>query len=101
MADGAQRRTCCPHCGLLLLAGPGQQVGYALVTDFLCGRMVNARLASYVIGPQISLCCAPVVLAFEHSEEAQRFQQGFGGQVLDLEGAVDLLESEMSLSERL
>jgi hypothetical protein len=45
----------------------------------------------------IRLCCTPTVLAFERSDEAQRFQRGFGGRVLDLEEDMDCLKREMTL----
>jgi hypothetical protein len=75
-------------------------VSSALVTDFLYGRMVNCRVASYVVAPQVFFCCTPTVLAFERPEDARRFQQGFGGQVFDLGGAMNALRSEMSLIAR-
>jgi Fe2+ or Zn2+ uptake regulation protein len=85
LTDSGHRHACCPHCGLMALITSPPTIASALVTDFLYGRMVNCRVASYVVGPNIRFCCTPAVLAFERQEDAQRFQQGFGGQVLDLE----------------
>ena len=75
-------------------------VASALVADFLYGRMVNCRSASYVMEPQVSYCCTPSIVAFERREDAQRFQQGFGGRVMDLEGVLGALEKEMTLDPR-
>jgi len=100
LSDGSHKRTCCPHCGLLALAAAGPQVTSALVTDFLYGRMVNARTARYVVEPELRLCCTPTVLAFEHAEDATRFQRGFGGRVLNLEDAMRHLEELMRLQGR-
>ena len=97
MADGRQQHACCPHCGLLALPSLGNTVASVLVTDFLYGRVVNARSASYVISPMLDICCAPTTLAFQAVADAERFQRGFGGQVLNLSQAIDLLRSEMSL----
>lgn len=99
-SDGTHERACCPHCGLLALAAAGPRVTSALVTDFLYGRMVNARTAHYVVEPELRLCCTPTVLAFEHAEDAARFQRGFGGRVLSLEDAVRHLEDLMRLQGR-
>ena len=99
MTDEGQRSTCCPHCGLMALSDVHGQVRSALVTDFLYGRMVNCRAATYVIEPQISVCCSPTVLAFEKREDALRFQQGFGGRVAQFEDALAMIESEMALKK--
>ncbi len=98
MADGTHHHACCPHCGLLELPSLGNTVASVLVTDFLYGRVVNARSATYVVNPGLSICCAPTTLAFQAQSDAERFQQGFGGQVLNLTRAIDVLRDEMSLS---
>jgi hypothetical protein len=98
MADSSQRRACCPHCGLIALSESYPSVASALVTDFLYGRTVNCRTASYVIESQVSFCCTPTFLAFERREDAERFQKGFGGKVLDLGGALAALENDMKLN---
>jgi hypothetical protein len=100
MTDEGHRNTCCPHCGLMALADARARVSSALVTDFLYGRMVNCRAATFVIDPQINICCTPTILAFEKREDAQRFQKGFGGRVSDLEDALVAIESEMALNKR-
>jgi DNA-binding Lrp family transcriptional regulator len=98
-ADETHRHACCPHCGLLALDQNRPAVSAALVTDFLYGRMINCRSATYVIEPQVHLCCSPTVLAFEHRDEAERFHRGFGGHVLNLVEALQFLRREMSLNE--
>ncbi len=95
--DGTQRRACCAHCGLLGVARLGEQVELALVTDFLHGRKVSAQTAVYVFDPALAVCCTPTTLAFMRQEEAERFCAGFGGQVLDLAGAVTAVQTAMRL----
>ncbi len=97
LADGSQRRACCPHCGLMALSQGTLGVTSVLVTDFLHGRMVNGRTASYLAIPDITICCTPTLLAFEDAQDAQRFQAGFGGQLLSLEEATAFLQAEMHL----
>ncbi len=89
MKDNTQRTACCPHCGLLALNKPGVQS--ALASDFIYGRMVNARQAAYVWGSMVSICCEPSVICFSNWEEGRRFQMGFGGELLTLEAAMDKL----------
>lgn len=97
LADGSQRRACCPHCGLMALSHGMLSVTSVLVTDFLFGRMVNGRTACYLAKPAISVCCTPTLLAFEDAQDAQRFQTGFGGQLFNLEEATAFLQAEMHI----
>ena len=96
MADGSQRRACCPHCGMMML-GRTDAVTGVLVTDFLHGRAVNARSATYLTAPDLSICCMPTVLAFEDTHDAQRFQTGFGGQLFNLDEAIHFIHTSMHL----
>jgi hypothetical protein len=98
MADGTHHHACCPHCGLLALSELGSAIASVLVTDFLYGRVVNARSAAYVVNPALNICCAPTTLAFQAQADAERFQRGFGGQVLSLTEAVAALQSAMALT---
>ncbi|MCB8985678.1 MAG: DeoR/GlpR transcriptional regulator [Ardenticatenaceae bacterium] len=98
-ADGRQWPTCCPHCGLLSLARLGTQVNLALATDFLHGRKVSAQTAVYVFDPAIAICCNPTTLAFLRREEAEQFQRGFGGQVLDFAAATTAVQAAMLLGD--
>lgn len=98
LTDGTQHHACCPHCGLLALPSLGQTVVSVLVTDFLYGRVVNARSATYLIAPALEICCAPTTLAFQAQVDADRFQRGFGGRVLSLTQAIEVLRAEMSLA---
>ena len=95
LADGSQRRACCPHCGLMALSRGQEDVASILVTDFLYGRSVNGRTAAYVAESSISLCCTPTILAFEDAHDAQRFQAGFGGQLFNLDEALAFVRATM------
>jgi DeoR family transcriptional regulator, copper-sensing transcriptional repressor len=95
LQDGSQRRACCPHCGLMSISHP--KVVTALASDFLYGRMVNARQATFLFGSSVDLCCAPSVLCFATEADAQHFQTGFGGQVFNLDQAIAEINQVMSL----
>jgi hypothetical protein len=95
LQDGSQRKACCPHCGLM---GIGQlDVVSALSSDFLYGRMVNARQAVFLVESSVSLCCAPSVLCFATRDEALNFQKGFGGQLCSLDEAAAWMRKTMSI----
>ncbi len=88
---GEQQHACCPHCGLML-ACEQTQPALSLTTDFLYGHMVNAHQAAFLIGSGVTLCCMPSVLTFGSRADAERFQQGFGGTLLDFAQAQQHLQ---------
>jgi hypothetical protein len=81
--DGRSWRACCPHCAVMGLSQLPQPPSSILVTGFLYGRTLPARSASFLLQPEITICCTPTVLAFEREEYSERFRQGFGGAVAD------------------
>lgn len=85
LATSDTTQACCPHCGLMLM--DGQAVKSALTRDFLYERVTNVLQATYVMGSHVILCCSPSVLCFAIREDAERFQMGFGGQVMTYEEA--------------
>lgn len=87
-ADGTNQVACCPHCGLMMLRHADQPIALALVTDFLHGDTLSAPSAYYLIAPDLTICCAPSVIALRREKDAQRFQKGFGGDVMRLNEAM-------------
>ncbi len=83
-------RACCPHCGLLLLH-TRTDIATALLRDFIYGRILNVHQAYFVVESRIAVCCVPSVLAFASHTDASDFQQGFGGQVMQLPQVHDFL----------
>lgn len=84
---GERRHACCAHCGLLMLHhSSGKQS--VLATDFLYGQMVNAYQATFVLGSDVTLCCVPGVLCFATRSDAERYQQGFGGETANFDEAM-------------
>ncbi|MBE3599548.1 MAG: DeoR family transcriptional regulator [Limnochordaceae bacterium] len=77
---GRRHQACCPHCGVLLtrMVAPAT----ALAADFLTGRVLEARSATYVVDSEVHTCCSPSVLAFAGADEASRFQGAFGGKLV-------------------
>lgn len=98
ITDGATQTTCCPHCGLMLLRRLGPRAESAVTFDFITRRTVSARSATYVVASEAAPCCEPSVLAFGAPDDAARFQAGFGGHVVDLEGAAGWLLRAMGSS---
>lgn len=88
LTNGSQMHACCPHCGLLILQARQRDVVSALAREFLYGRMVNVRQSYFVVGSSVRICCTPSTICFESVLDANRFQRGFGGEVLDFVGAL-------------
>ncbi|MBT3314138.1 MAG: DeoR family transcriptional regulator [Anaerolineae bacterium] len=89
--DESSKQACCPHCGLMMLNM--QNPTLILATDFLHGNKVNALQATYLIKADLKTCCSPAVIAFASTEDAERFQQGFGGEMMNFSEAKSFLSS--------
>ena len=94
--DDTIHSACCAHCGFMALTIHPEAVS-AMTTDFIYGRMVNVRQAVYLVESIIHLCCTPSVLCFSTQDEAFRFQQGFGGRILDYHQTLDFITNTMRL----
>jgi DNA-binding transcriptional MocR family regulator len=86
---------CCPHCGLMMLQNL-PDVDAALARDYLYGRMINAMDGYYLLNTHVHLCCVPSVLCFATRGDAERFQQGFGGDILTYDAARTALRKRHS-----
>jgi len=84
---GKQATYCCPHCGLLALRR-GKTAVSTLARDFLYGRMINVFQAQFLIGSDVQLCCIPSTICFATAVDAQKFQRGFGGEMMSYTEAV-------------
>lgn len=92
--DGEKMTACCSHCGLMTLARR-TNISMAMTTDFFYGTLLNASHAWYVLNSSVSLCCLPSTLTFSNPEDAKRFAQGFGGEVLDFTEAFTQIKETM------
>lgn len=92
--NGAEKRACCAHCGLMLQSRAAN-VWQSLTADYLYGHMISAGQAFYLTGSDVNICCVPSVLAFGSRREAEKFQKGFGGRLLDMEAALEHLRGTM------
>jgi DeoR family transcriptional regulator, copper-sensing transcriptional repressor len=93
--NGIQSSACCPHCAFLMLA-EGEAVASILTKDFLYERTINAVQAVYLMESSINLCCMPNILCFATSDDAGRFQQGFGGWIANFEQARQFISERHS-----
>lgn len=96
LRGGRTVKACCAHCGLLLYRSFKEENIEACMTwDFINSKPVSCFSAWYVIGSSAIPCCSPSAIAFASEEDAHRFAKGFGGAVVDFEGAVEGVEKLM------
>jgi len=95
--SGEQIAVCCPHCATLLLE-MRDDITSGLAVDFIHGKMINLKTATFVVNPDVEVCCTPSVICFANQEDARRFQIGFQGELATLEKAQKLTLQYMSLS---
>lgn len=89
-ADGAQQRVCGVQCGLTLaLKSPGK-IESATARDLLSNRPFNVEEGYYVYHSNVITDMAPGFIAFSKREDAEGFQQGFGGKVVSFEEAMEI-----------
>lgn len=96
MEDGEEKRACCAHCGLMLQSR-SQNVWQSLTADYLYGHMISAGQAFFLVGSEVSVCCMPSVLAFGNKVDAEKFQKGFGGQLLDMDETIQHMRGMMHM----
>jgi biotin operon repressor/ribosomal protein L37E len=94
--NGEEQRTCCAHCGLMLQSRT-KNIWQSLTADCLYGHMISAGQAYYLVGSEVNICCVPSVLAFGSKLDAEKFQKGFGGQVLSMNDTVHYLHGMMHM----
>lgn len=92
--NGDQKHACCAHCGLMIQS-QSKNAWQSLTADYLHGHMVSANQAIYIVGGELHICCVPSILSFGSRQEAEKFQKGFGGSLVNMEGAIRHLHGMM------
>ena len=86
--DGKVVTYCCPHCGLYVQATEKDQIKSAQARDFISGEWMPASDMTYLFKSSAVPACAPSWIAFGKKEEAEKFQQGFGGTIYSYDEAL-------------
>lgn len=88
--NGDKKRACCAHCGLMIQS-VSKKVKQSFTADYLYGHIVNANQAVYLVGSELNICCLPSILSFGSKQDAEKFQKGFGGAILDMNQSIKRL----------
>ena len=94
LESGEQKRACCAHCGLMIHS-QSKDTWQSLTTDYLHGHMVSANQAIYILGSELNICCVPSILSFGSYQDAEKFQKGFGGTLVNMDTAIHQLHGMM------
>lgn len=86
--DGKTLTYCCAHCGLWDHAAMKDKVKSARTRDFISGEWIDPAKATFVFNSSAVPACAPSWIAFGNKAEAQKFQKGFGGNILSFDEAI-------------
>ncbi len=81
--------TCGVQCGLLLQLNLKDTFASTTVTDLFSHRTIDAAKAWYVYHSSIITDMGPGFIAFGDKKITEKFIRGFGGELLDFQGALD------------
>jgi hypothetical protein len=102
---GKTVETCCPRCGLHYVEEAKQSARLMQATDYITGKWLDAKLATFVSGSDVSHCaskevrrdaqgcclvkgydrCLPSLIAFQSQDEASKFLKEHGGAMVSFE----------------
>lgn len=85
--NGKKETYGCPKCALT--TEDMKKVSSAEATDFLTRKSIDAAKAFYLVESDVGDCCPPFWLSFASRESAEKFAEGFGGDVLSYQEAVE------------
>ena len=94
--NGDEIRACCSHCGLMLQSRT-ENVWQSLTADYLYGHMISAGQALYLVGSEVNICCVPSILAFGSRAKEEKFQKGFGGNLLGMDETIQHMHGMMHM----
>ena len=96
--DGEKLSACCSHCGMMALAS-NKSVKTAMTADFIYGNMLNVIQAWYVLNSNVVLCCSPSIISFSSRDDATRFSNGFGGEIMNFSSAHKSINRMMIITQ--
>jgi len=93
--EGEEFSTCGVQCGLTLHLRLKEKFKSATATDLLSNRSVDAQKAFFIYKSTVITDMAPGFIAFATKTNAEKFQKGFGGQVVSYQEALEIWKGQM------
>ena len=92
---GEEFITCGVQCGLTLHLRLKEKFKSATATDLLNNRSFDAQKGFYVYKSTVITDMAPGFISFLTRVNAEKFQKGFGGQVVSYQEALEIWKGQM------
>ena len=93
--DGKKYTTCGVQCGLTLHLRLDDKWKSATATDLLSNRPFDVEKGFYVYKSSVITDMAPGFIAFKRKAHAEKFANGFGGQVVTYDQALGIWRKQM------
>ena len=93
--EGEEFSTCGVQCGVTLHLRLKEKFKSATATDLLSNRSVDAQKAFFIYKSTVITDMAPGFIAFATKTNAEKFQKGFGGQVVSYQEALEIWKEQM------
>lgn len=93
--DGKEYTTCGVQCGLTLHLRLKNNFKSATATDLISHRTVDAKKAFYVYKSSVITDMAPGFISVCTKANAEKFANGFGGQVVTYNDALEIWKKKM------
>jgi nitrous oxide reductase accessory protein NosL len=93
--EGEEFSTCGVQCGLTLHLRLKEKFKSATATDLLSNRSVDVQKAFFIYKSTVITDMAPGFIAFATKTNAEKFQKGFGGQVVSYQEALEIWKEQM------
>ena len=93
--EGEEFSTCGVQCGVTLHLRLKEKFKSATATDLLSNRSVDAQKAFFIYKSTVITDMAPGFIAFATKTNAEKFQKGFGGQVVSYQEALEIWKGQM------
>lgn len=93
--DGREFQTCGVQCGLTLHLRFKEKFKSATASDLLSNRPFDAQKGFYVYKSMVITDMAPGFISLATRANAEKFQKGFGGQVVTYQEALEIWKGQM------
>lgn len=98
--DDQKLATCGVQCGLTLHLRLGNKWKSATASDLLTNRSFDVKEGAFVFKSSVVTDMAPGFAAFKLRANAEKFANGFGGEVMTYEEALEIWKKEKKWPEK-
>ncbi|MCL4321610.1 MAG: hypothetical protein M1273_03175 [Deltaproteobacteria bacterium] len=89
--DGRKLQFCCAHCAIIAAVHSVDDlnsISSIMGMDFIYGNPLDIRNGFLLFKTDVIPCCSPPILVFARQSNAERFQAGFGGDIISFDDII-------------